>query len=72
MTTPWTPESVRRELPDVKIRLKDKTIVTGSVRGRQNQFATVFFKISGNDVQEEFAWTTIARSLNNGTPLQLL
>lgn len=70
MTTLWTPERVREELPDVKVRLADrKTVVTCNVRGRRNDFATVFFP---DDRREEYAWATIARSLNNGTPLQLL
>lgn len=71
--TVWTPERVREDLPDVQVRLADrKTIVKGSVRGRRNEFATVFLTIGGNEVREEFAWSTISRCLNNRTPLQLL
>ena len=66
----WTPERVKEELPDVKVRLADrKTVVTCGVRGRKNQFATVFFP---DDRREEYAWTAVAWSLNTGTPLLLL
>jgi hypothetical protein len=66
----WTPERVKEELPDVQVRLADRrTIVTGNVRGRKLQFAVVYLP---DDRREEFAWSTLANSLNNGTPLQLL
>ena len=56
--------TVKRDLPDVKIKIDGK-VVTGKVRGRMEDFATVW---SGN-ANYEYAWQTIANALNNDKPL---
>ena len=62
----YTIESVKQDLPAVKIRINGK-IVEGSVKGRKNRFATVRYE----NYQWDFAWETIVRALNNDTPLRV-
>lgn len=68
MMTTWTAEKVKRELPEVQVRLPNGKIVDAVVRGRNNRFATV----GTIDLNHswEFAWKTIAWALNGGTPLR--
>lgn len=51
----------------MKVKLPNGKIVTGKVYGRINQFANVVIKTESGDKSEEFAWKTLARSLNNDT-----
>lgn len=67
----WTAERVKDELPDVKVKLKSGKTVTGKVSGRKNQFANVVVKTGDGDITEEFAWTTLARALNNNTSVTI-
>jgi hypothetical protein len=63
----WTAAKVREELPDVQVKV-GKVIYNARVRGRKNQFATIFW---GPSYSAEFAWQTIANCLNNNRPLQV-
>jgi hypothetical protein len=71
----WTPERVRKELPQVQVLVNGK-ILPGRTSGRLNQFATVTVDNHGtlhrgNRPWYDFsyAWETIAGALNKGTPL---
>jgi len=78
---PWTAETVRQDLPDVRVKVdrislgwptsagkSNQNILTCGVCGRLNQFATVF--VHGYAYpQWTFSWDAIAHSLNSGTPL---
>jgi hypothetical protein len=69
-TKVWTVEMVKEELPDVKVKHPfSNTIVTGAVRGRKNQFATVYYGDGAQACSNEYAWETIVHALNNDTPL---
>lgn len=63
----WTVQKVKDELPDVQLKTKHRgPVVTAHVRGRKNQFATVFV----GDFSCEVAWSTLAHCLNTNTPVQ--
>jgi hypothetical protein len=72
----WTPASVRRELPEVPVRL-GKKILTARVTGRLNPFATVtvYNQTIGKApaaplwIDQAFSWHAIANALNTGRPL---
>ena len=64
----WTTNSVRAALPDVEVQLRGEILVMGRVYGRENRFATVVTQTL-NPLSLEYAWSTIARSLNTNTPL---
>jgi hypothetical protein len=73
----WTPEKVRKELPQVQVRVNGN-ILPGRVTGRLNEVATVTVDNhgtlhSGNKPWYDFhfAWKTIADVLNLGTPLDI-
>jgi hypothetical protein len=63
---PWSAETVRQDLPDVKVKL-DGRILDCRTCGRLNEFATVF--VHGYAMQWQFSWHAIAHSLNSGRPL---
>lgn len=65
MNETWTPELVRQKLPKVRVEHNGRIIIS-KVCGRQNRFATVI--IDGLEI--EFAWTTIARTLNQNRTLK--
>ena len=79
---PWTAQTVRQDLPDVRVKVdtvcfRDNPawakptgrIMTGQVRGRLYEFATV--SIYGYAYpQWQFSWESIANSLNSGKPLE--
>lgn len=58
--------TVKLNLPEVKVQVGSK-IVTGKVTGRMLDFATVVV----NGANYEFAWATIANSLNSDKPLRI-
>ncbi len=62
----WTGADVREYLPDVLL-VHNARVVNARVCGRLNQFATVF--IHGYHYSWQFAWDTIAHSINTGKPL---
>ncbi len=73
----WTIASVKEHLPNVRLRVAPRKIVSARLSGRLNQFATVSLT---NDKPRagvpifadwHFAWETIVRSLNTGKPLAL-
>jgi hypothetical protein len=64
--SPWTAETVRKDLPEVQVNLNGR-VMACMVCGRLNEFATVF--IHGYATQWQFSWSAIARSLNTGKPL---
>lgn len=67
----WTVESVKAELPNVKVRLMNGEIVTGYVRGRKLKFAQVWTKGDDHDGWI-FSWETIVHYLNEDRPLIVL
>jgi len=79
---PWTAETVRQDLPDVRVKTSAQAwgVLTGTawapreaiviciVRGRLQEFATV--SVHGYAYpQWQFSWEAIAHSLNSGNPL---
>lgn len=66
----WTVESVKEQLPDVKVKCGKLTLI-GHVRGRKNRFATVWYEHPNYKKQYEFevAWETIVYCLNNDKPI---
>jgi hypothetical protein len=73
----WTVAQVKAKLPAVRVRVGKRNIVDARLSGRLNQFATVSitnnFPRSGVPLfaDYQFAWETIAHSLNTGQPLSL-
>jgi hypothetical protein len=61
----WTAQRVRDELPAVDVFFNGKPY-HGVVKGRQNDFATVYFE----DWYWDWAWQTVADALNKGVPLR--
>ncbi len=68
----WTVEGVKRELPNVLVKIGKKT-VTGRISGRLNQFATVSVTNTGTlhsgsqvFLDWQVSWATLAHCLNNG------
>jgi hypothetical protein len=66
----WTIGMVKEELPRVKV-LVDGVPCDGRVTGRHLDFARVYFKHGGQEFNAEWAWITIAISLNEGRALRL-
>lgn len=72
--TMWTIEAVKRDLPNVLIKIGRK-VATGRVSGRLNRFATVTvdncFRHGSNPpwMDFHFSWDAIVRSLNTNSPL---
>ena len=66
----WTVARVKEELPDVQVMHHGK-VVTMQVRGRKLGFAFVS-TFMDTSVSLEYAWSTVARSLNTGRPLRQL
>ena len=70
----WTARRVREELPDVQVMFRKLGVpcyIHCVVRGRKNRFATVRpFHIGSWSVSWEFAWDTIAHSMNTGEALR--
>ena len=64
----WTAETVKEQLPDAEIKLPGGQVILCKVRGRKRQFAQV---VAGDGLVYEFAWKTIADSLNRGTCLRV-
>jgi hypothetical protein len=72
----WTVDRVKEELPLVRVRGIDGTIYVGEIKGRKQKFPRVFYEYeTGHGVKwinaGEFAWETLARSLNKGTVLEV-
>jgi len=63
----WTVESVKEELPDVKIIINGKVHI-GQVRGRKNRFAGVHS--SDYMANWQYSWSAIVNSLNHDRPLK--
>jgi len=64
----WTVEKVKEELPEIQVRLPMGETVTGHVRGRKKNFATIH--LEGNVLDPfECRWKTIANCLNNNKPV---
>jgi len=61
-----TTDEVKANLPDIRIKI-GKAIYAGRVSGRKNRFATIYVPDLGVDY--EYAWQTIAHSINNDSPL---
>lgn len=67
-----SPETVKRDLPDVKLRLPSGRETTGAVRGRKCEFATVFYLGGdGEDCTVAYAWSQIANALNANRALRV-
>lgn len=66
----WTIESVKSELPNVKVKPVSGPNKIGVVRGRKNKFATVLVA-DGPFSGFEVAWDTIVNCLNNDRPIRL-
>ena len=66
----YTIETVKRDLPKVKVQIGKNKIVEANVSGRKNQFASVWTR----DNQEgwQFSWQTIVNCLNNDRPLKVV
>ena len=71
----WTVASVKRELPNVNVKI-GKKVVSGRLSGRLNEFATVSVTNegtlhSGSQVFADWkvAWETVANCLNNNRPI---
>ena len=70
----WTVEKVKADLPSVKVRFFSggiPIVIDAVVRGRKQPFATVTPFEFGSSTSWEFAWETIARSLNLDCPLKV-
>jgi hypothetical protein len=65
----WTGADVKNYLPDVRVKVDGRVIDNCQVCGRLNKFATVFVKGSKGFYRVEYAWETIAHSINTGNPL---
>ncbi len=68
-TEMWTAERVKEELPNVSVLVESHNLARGWVHGRSLDFAEVFLPSDGRHFQ--FAWDTIAKSLNSGKPLRI-
>jgi hypothetical protein len=66
----WTVESVKRELPDINVRLPDGLIVRAQTLGRKLPTCNVWVVLHGLNVRQEVAWKTVCRALNEGRPLE--
>lgn len=68
----WTIETVKDLLPDVNVRLSSTgQVIPGQVTGRKERFAVVYIDLPINgELAIPYAWKTIVRSLNTGTPLR--
>ena len=66
----WTVKDVRRILPDVPCIMPGGIAAMGRVTGRNNDFATVSVDGATAVSSGEFAWSTIASSLNNNRALR--
>ena len=68
MTSTWTIERVKAELPSIPMLYKGKTVV-GQLRGRLNAFAGV--SVPGlPGVRADYSWQTVTDALNAGRPLR--
>lgn len=72
-----TIEQVKRELPNVKVRIGRK-VATGRVSGRLNKFATVSVTNEGTLHRNtpiwmdwQFSWEAIAHAVTTGEPLNV-
>lgn len=65
----WTIEQIKKELPKVKVKFEDGTILTGEISGRKMDFPNVCVKRNGSWVCFEFSWWTLQNSLNRGKPV---
>jgi len=63
-----TIEDVRRDLPEVDVRI-GKRKMRGRVYGRKNPFATVVVETPYGTIGAEFAWGVIADCMSNGRAL---
>lgn len=59
---------VKNQLPDVKIKFAGK-IHSARIAGRENKFATVWFRIDGDLIDFEYSWNAILHSVQTGNPL---
>lgn len=62
----WTVDAVKDCLPLVKVEISGK-IFPAVTSGRKNRFCGVY--VPQSEYRFEFAWETVARSLNNNMPL---
>jgi hypothetical protein len=66
----WTVADVRRILPDVPCLAPGGIAKHGRITGRCNDYASVTISGPCADTTGEFAWSTIAASLNNNRALR--
>ena len=68
MTSTWTIERVKAELPSIPMLYEGKTVVC-LLGGRLNAFASVFVPgVPG--VRADYSWQTVTDALNAGRPLR--
>jgi len=67
--TSWTVESVKRELPDINVRLPDGLIVSADTLGRMLPTCCVRFEVHGMTVRCQASWEIVCRCLIEGRPL---
>lgn len=67
MSTRWTIDKAKQDLPDVKVKIAGKEY-TGHVKGRQERFPTVYVD-AFPAMDLKYSWQAIVHSLNTNGAL---
>lgn len=62
----------QEEMPKVKVRMTDGSILEGLTQGRKEAFCTVSVKLAGQYMQVgQWAWESIAGAYYSGRPVRV-
>ena len=68
----WTPEKVKDDLPNVKVKFPDGHTMLAMVSGRKLKFAGLHVRLHEQWLTAgRCSWETLARVLNNGSEVIL-
>ena len=67
----WTEERVKKELPNIRVKLWDGHEADAQLSGRKLKFAAVTVMVHGSTLDTTASWCTIARVLSLGQPLRI-
>lgn len=60
----------RAAIDGIAVKMRDGSVMRGTVHGVSNPFASVVVKTPLGDLAYEYSWATIRHALDNGLELQ--